>query len=78
MNTTNLLRGSSLWYPVMLAQERGELSESRAAELLALSINDYREQKHAAVQAVARLVTDLPSPLKSLAEVIMKRPDLLG
>jgi hypothetical protein len=38
MTTLHVARAASLWYPVMLAQERGEISESKGAELLGMSL----------------------------------------
>ena len=73
-----LMQASSLFYPVMLTQERQEISESRAAELLGMSIEKYRDMKEQAIEAVMRLVIDIPSPLASVFDVLAKRPDLLG
>jgi hypothetical protein len=61
----------------MLAQEAGEISESKGAEFLGLSVVDYRERKQLAIQAVATLVARLPSPLVSLLDIIRERPELL-
>ena len=76
MNSLGVSRAASLWYPIMLAQESGEISESKGAELLGMSILDYREHKGNAIQAVMRLVDELPSPLISLVEAIAARPEL--
>lgn len=73
-----IVRAASLWYPVMLAQERGEISEAKGAELLGLNIVDYRDQREKAIQAVMRLVNDLPSPLTSLVEALSARTELLS
>jgi hypothetical protein len=59
----------------MLAQERGEISEAKGAELLGMSLLDYRERKETAIQAVIRLVSDLPSPLTSLVDILRERPE---
>jgi hypothetical protein len=72
-----LMQASSLFYPVMLTQESQEISESRAAELLGMSIEKYRDMKEQAIEAVMRLVRDIPSPLASVFDVLAKRPDLL-
>ena len=76
MNSLGVSRAASLWYPIMLAQERGEISEAKGAELLGMNILDYREHKENAIQAVMRLVNELPSPLISLVEAIAARPEL--
>lgn len=75
MTILNLVRAGSLWYPIMLAQERGEISESKGAELLGMSLLDYREHKETAIQAVIRLVSDLPSPLTSLVDILREKPE---
>jgi hypothetical protein len=61
----------------MLAQDAGEISESKGAELLGLSVVDYRQQKQRAIQAVRTLVEILPSPLTSLVAVLREQPELL-
>lgn len=38
MNTLIVSRAASLWYPIMLAQERGEISEAKGAELLGMNL----------------------------------------
>jgi hypothetical protein len=76
MNSLGVSRAASLWYPIMLAQERGEISESKGAELLGMNIVDYRKHKENAIYAVMRLVSELPSPLTSLVEAIAARPEL--
>lgn len=75
MTILNLVRAGSLWYPIMLAQERGEISEAKGAELLGMNILDYRERKETAIQAVTRLVSDLPSPLTSLVDILREKPE---
>lgn len=74
LNSLSLTKGASLWYPIMLAQERGEISESKAAELLGMNLMDYREKKEQAITAVLQLVSELPSPLTSLLEAIQAKP----
>lgn len=76
MSNRHVLRAASLWYPIMLAQERGELSEAKAAELLGVSVLDYRERKEQAISAVTNLVKSLPSPLLSLLDALREKPDL--
>lgn len=75
MTTLHVARAASLWYPIMLAQEREEISESKGAELLGMSLLDYRAQKQIATQAVIQLVTDLPSPLTSLVDILKETPE---
>lgn len=75
MKLLGVTRAASLWYPVMLAQERGEISEAKAAELLGMHLIDYRCRREDAIQAVMQLVTNLPSPLTSLLEAIAARPE---
>jgi len=78
MDGISVVRAASLWYPIMLTQEKGEISEAKGAELLGMNILDYRHSKEAAIRAVMRLVNELPSPLISLVEAIAARPELLG
>jgi len=68
MDSVELSRMGSLVYPIMLAQEVGELSEAKAAELIGIDIESYREAKAAAVQAIAGMLESLPSPLILLLE----------
>jgi hypothetical protein len=51
-----VVRAGSLWYPIMLAQLRSEISEEKAAELLGMNLIEYREHMDNAIQAVIRLV----------------------
>lgn len=75
-STLNVVRAASLWYPIMLAQERGEISEARGAELLGMNMLEYREHKETAIQAVMRFISDLPSPLTSLVDALRVKPEL--
>ena len=59
----------------MLAQARGELSESKAAELLSMNILQYREKREEAIDAVIALVNALPSGLSSLLAVLKDQPE---
>lgn len=63
MSSLELCRLGALVYPIMLAQEAGEISESKAAELLDLDIVSYREKKQAGIAAIVKMVESLPSPL---------------
>lgn len=74
MSSLELCRLGSLVYPIMLAQEAGEISEAKAAELLNQDVVTYREEKHKAIQAVAKLVESLPSPLCLLVAGMKGQP----
>lgn len=76
ISTLAVVHAASLWYPVMLAQERCEISETKAAELLGTSLEQYRKEKEAAIAAVMQLVSTLKSPLHSLVDAIRERPEL--
>ena len=68
LSSLDLCRAASLYYPVILTQMEGEISESRAAELLGMDIVSLREMRIKTVQAVLRLLEELPSPLTLLLE----------
>lgn len=70
LSTVSVPHAASLWYPVMLAQQAGEISESKAAELLGMNIETYRDKKWTAIKAVMQLVNSLPSPLTSLLDIM--------
>ena len=78
ISSLGITRAASFWYPTMLAQECGEISESKAAELLGIGIEECRFAKHNAVKAVVHLIENLPTPLLSLFEVIKKDPDFFN
>jgi hypothetical protein len=59
---------SHLVYPILLAQEAGEITEAKAAELIGKDIVSLRELKAKAVKAIVKMVKSLPSPLISLLE----------
>lgn len=75
MSSLELSRLGALVYPIMLAQEAGEVSESKAAELLGLDIVTYREKKQTAIAAIAKMVESLPSPLILLLEGTKAKPN---
>lgn len=77
MTTLDVVRAGSLWYPIMLAQEKEEISESKGAELLGMNILEYRTAKENAINAVMRLVKELPSPFTSLLDILMENPEFL-
>lgn len=68
MSTLELMRLGQLVYPILLTLEAGEISESKAAELLGLPIERIRDVRWQAIQAVLSMVTQLPSPLNLLLE----------
>lgn len=68
MKTSDLFSLGKLVYPIMLAQEAGEISEGKAVELLGLDYVSYREQKAKVIQAIVGMVESLPSPLILLLE----------
>ena len=74
MSSLELARMGSLVYPIMLAQEAGEISEGKAGELLGLDIVTYREKKLAAINAIVAMLDSLPSPLILLLDATKDRP----
>lgn len=76
LKSLHVVHAASLWYPIMLAQERGEISESKAAEMLGMNIEDYREKREAAIGVVMQLVMTLPTGLTSLVDILRERPEL--
>lgn len=78
ITSLGITRAASFWYPTMLTQESGEISESKAAELLGLNIEDYREKKYNAIKVVLYLIEHLPSPFVSIMEVIRENPEFFN
>jgi hypothetical protein len=78
ISTLLVTHAASLWYPIMLTQERGEISEAKAAELLGLAVEDYREKRERAIGIVMQLVNTLPSGLNSLLDVMKDKPEFFG
>ena len=74
MNSVDLCKLGSLAYPIMLTQEMGEISEAKAAELLAVNIENYREIKHQAAAAIMGMVESLPCPLTLLLAGTLDQP----
>ncbi len=66
INLIGIKNAASFWYPTMLAQEACEITESKAAELLGLTIPDYRNRKQEAIQAVLWLTENLPNPITGI------------
>lgn len=75
MNSLDLVKYGNLWYPIMLAEEFGEITESKAVELLGITIEEYRDKKWKALQAVRQFIKDLPSPLVSIIDAIKKEEE---
>lgn len=76
MSTLQISRAASLWYPVMLTEASGEISEAKAAELLSLDIIAYRGHKEAVMMSVMMLVKVSTSPLRSVVEIMKAKPEL--
>lgn len=78
ITSLGITRAASFWYPTMLAQEAGEISESKAAELLGLGLIEYRTAKFAAIAAVLQLINDLPSPFVAIMDVVKNNPEFFN
>ena len=74
MNSLDLCKLGAMVYPIMLAQEAGEISEAKGAELIGVDIVTYREQKSAAIKAIVQMLEQLPSPLILLLEGTKVKP----
>ena len=74
ISSLGITRAASYWYPTMLAEAAGEIGESKAAELLGMSIVEYRNRRYDAIQAVLQLIENLPSPLVSIIQVVDHQP----
>lgn len=72
-STVILSTVADLWYPVIVTQLAGEISEAKACELLGMNVNEYREIKTRITAAVLMLLDSLPSPLVLLMEQMEKR-----
>ncbi len=66
--SVNLCKLGALVYPIMLTQEMGEISEAKAAELLGMNVETYRENKHQVPMAIMAMIEKLPSPLTILLD----------
>lgn len=75
MSSLELCKLGQLVYPIMLAQEAGEISESKAAELLGMDIITYRETKQRAIASIVQMLESLPSPLILLLEGTKAKPE---
>jgi len=78
ISSLGITRAASYWYPTMLAEAAGEINESKAAELLGLTINEYRERRYDAIRAVRQLIENLPSPLVSIIQVVDHAPEFFN
>ena len=78
ITSLGITRAASYWYPTMLAEAAGDISEDKAAELLGLTINEYRKRRYDAIQAVLRMIEALPSPLVSLVDVMKCAPEFFN
>jgi len=67
-SSVDLLRVAQLFYPVIITQMADEISEAKAAELLGMNIETYRETKAGIVAAIMGMIEALPSPLILLLE----------
>ena len=68
LSSLSLIRTAELIWPLMLAQEAGEISEAKVAELIGKDIVSLREIKATAIKAIVDLLESLPSPLILLLE----------
>jgi len=73
-----ITRAASYWYPTMLAEAAGEIGESKAAELLGLNLEEYRQRRHDAIEAVKQLIENLPSPLVSIIQIVDHQPEFFN
>lgn len=76
ISTLSIIKVAELFYPIMLTQEMGEISEAKACELLGMNIEKYRETKGQIAQGVLMMLDRLPSPLILLLETIPGKPGL--
>jgi len=58
----------------MLAEAAGEIGESKAAELLGMNVEEYRNRRYDAIHAVLQLIENLPSPLVSIIQIVDHQP----
>ncbi len=65
---------AELFYPIIVTQMAGEISEAKASELLGMNIERYREVKADIVEGVLAMLDKLPSPLTLLLESTKDRP----
>jgi hypothetical protein len=73
MSTLRLSKLSTLWFPIMLAEQAGEITEMAAVQLLGLKVTQYRKEKRKAINVVSKLATLSTSPLSLLLESMKDR-----
>lgn len=78
ITSLGVTRAASYWYPTMLAEAAGEISENKAAELLGMSIEEYRVRRYDAIQAVLDFIHNLHSPIVSLLDAVEQKPELFN
>ena len=78
ITSLGITRAASYWYPTMLAEAAGEIGESKAAELLGLNLEEYRQRRHDAIEAVKQLIENLPSPLVSIIQIVDHQPEFFN
>lgn len=74
VSTLSLMKVAELYYPIMLTQEIGKISESKACELLGMNAETYRETKYKIAKSVLTMLDQLPSPLTLLLESTKDKP----
>ena len=68
LSSLSLIRTAELIWPLMLAQETGEISEAKVAEIIGKDIVSLRQIKASSIKAIVDLLESLPSPLILLLE----------
>jgi hypothetical protein len=76
VTTLDLCKVAELFYPVIVTQLMGEISEAKAGEFLGMRIEDYRCLKGKIVVSVTNLLDSLPSPLTLLLEGMKEKQEL--
>lgn len=67
---------AGLWYPIMIAEENGELTESQAAAQLGVTVEQYGTEKTLAETAATDLLTEAPATISGLVSELIERPEL--
>jgi len=78
ISSLGITRAASYWYPTMLAEAAGEIGEAKAAELLGMNLEEYRNRRYDAIQAVLQLIENLPSPLVSIIQAVDRQPEFFN
>ena len=63
---------AQLWYPIMITQMMGKITEAKACELLGLGMYEYREEKQLIARIVVDMLQELPSPLGRLLNQMLE------